>query len=464
MANIEIEKIDCYFEMISNIRFFGSVFIASYCYYYLIKQFMKKVERVWLVGMAYFMPMVILYYIPFIISNFKAYLIGTIAGLLMMYLLERKNIEQKIFLSVTFFSLRWLTVAMADCINRVFYQYMSSLSEISLHWKIQLGIFLLSSILDLVLSFVFMFFSVWLIQKAYLYKKESMTLKEMTILLIPSLSGMIGYEVLQYYNNVYDKDTGKNIYDMYRSYNGLCFLQYVFFFSAILVIIVIFQDIKRRQEEEKQNSILLGQIEEMKSHISKVESLYQDIRGLKHDMGNHLTVLENLYQKKEFIEAEKYTEKLKDRFYGKTIEMNTGNPVTDIILTEKKREAKEKGIVFQCDFHYPENTNINAFDLSVILNNAITNAIENNRKNGQAYISILSYREKNAYMIEVENSFEGEIKVNEDSELPETHKENKKEHGFGLIHIKKVAQKYYGDIMIEQDGERFKLSILLMVE
>ena len=70
-----------------------------------------------------------------------------------------------------------------------------------------------------------------------------MTLKEMTILLIPSLSGMIGYEVLQYHNNVYDKDTGKNIYDMYRSYNGLCFLQYVFFFSAILVIIVIFQEL-----------------------------------------------------------------------------------------------------------------------------------------------------------------------------------------------------------------------------
>ena len=89
MANIEIEKIDCYFEMISNIRFFGSVFIASYCYYYLIKQFMKKVERVWLVGMAYFMPMVILYYIPFIISNFKAYLIGTIAGLLIIYWKEK---------------------------------------------------------------------------------------------------------------------------------------------------------------------------------------------------------------------------------------------------------------------------------------------------------------------------------------------------------------------------------------
>ena len=56
-----------------------------------------------------------------------------------------------------------------------------------------------------------------------------------------------------------------------------------------------------------------------------INTLFEDIRGLKHDMGNHLTVLENLYQKKEFIEAEKYTEKLKDRFYRKTTEMNTGN-------------------------------------------------------------------------------------------------------------------------------------------
>ena len=235
-------------------------------------------------------------------------------------------------------------------------------------------------------------------------------------------------------------------------------------FVAILLSVVTYQKIKSSHKKEREDAVLIEQMDHMKEHIAEVEARYAEIRRLKHDMGNHLTVLENLYQKKEFIEAEKYTEKLKDRFYRKTTEMNTGNPVTDIILTEKKREAKEKGIVFQCDFHYPENTNINAFDLSVILNNAITNAIENNRKNGQAYISILSYREKNAYMIEVENSFEGEIKVNEDSELPETHKKNKKEHGFGLIHIKKVAQKYYGDIMIEQDGERFKLSILLMVE
>ena len=31
---------------------------------------------------------------------------------------------------------------------------------------------------------------------------------------------------------------------------------------------------------------------------------------------------------------------------------------------------------FRCDFHYPTGSDINAFDISVILNNALQNAVE----------------------------------------------------------------------------------------
>ena len=44
-----------------------------------------------------------------------------------------------------------------------------------------------------------------------------------------------------------------------------------------------------------------------------------------------------------------------------------------MILMEKLREAKEKQIRFISDFHYPGDTKLNAFDLSVILNNALDN-------------------------------------------------------------------------------------------
>ena len=69
-------------------------------------------------------------------------------------------------------------------------------------------------------------------------------------------------------------------------------------------------------------------------------------------------------------------------------------------LTQKQKEAKEKGIKFECKFIYPADTNINAFDVSVILNNAIENAFEGAEECENPYVFISAYRKKNAYMLE----------------------------------------------------------------
>lgn len=65
------------------------------------------------VSIVYITIMLVLYMIPPQIDNFSAYLIGVIAAFLAMYIEDRRNIYQKIFLAITFFSIRWLTVAMA---------------------------------------------------------------------------------------------------------------------------------------------------------------------------------------------------------------------------------------------------------------------------------------------------------------------------------------------------------------
>ena len=80
-----------------------------------------------------------------------------------------------------------------------------------------------------------------------------------------------------------------------------------------------------------------------------MEKLYGDIRALKHDMGNHITVLENLMMKNEREECEKYLSELKLAWSESVAEIKTGNPVTDVILMQKQKEAEEKGIDFRCD-------------------------------------------------------------------------------------------------------------------
>ena len=135
-----------------------------------------------------------------------------------------------------------------------------------------------------------------------------------------------------------------------------------------------------------------------------------------------------------------------------------------MILTQKHKEAKEKGVEFECKFVYPSDTSINAFDVSVILNNAIENAFEAVEECDTPYISISAYRRKNAYMLEITNCIQKHVDIDNETGLPETKKKDKSSHGFGLANIRKVAQKYYGDIDISQEENRFTLTVMLMVE
>ena len=144
----------------------------------------------------------------------------------------------------------------------------------------------------------------------------------------------------------------------------------------------------------------------------------------------------------------------------------SGNPVTDVILQEFKEEAEKRGITFHSEFYYPADSDINAFDISIILNNALQNAIENtteDRRN-RKQVSIISYRRNNAYILEIRNSFTGSLQWNTDNRLPATSKPKTDGHGYGLPNIRKVAEKYSGDIDITFEAGTFDLCVMLMLE
>ena len=56
------------------------------------------------------------------------------------------------------------------------------------------------------------------------------------------------------------------------------------------------------------------------------------------------------------------------------------------------------------------------------------------------------------------------MEIDTETGLPQTTKMDKESHGYGLANIRKVAQKYYGDIDISQDENSFTLTVMLMVE
>ena len=423
--------------------------------------YIKKKKGAVAVSIVYITIMLVLYMIPPQIDNFSAYLIGVIAAFLAMYVEDRRNIYQKIFLAITFFSIRWLTVAMAARLDDLVTKALVFRNMDAEKVWLQYGLYVGTRVLDIVLCIAFIAVAIGLINKAYIYKKDEMSVKDMVMLIIPSLVGVTGYGILQYYLMIYERDTGKNLIDTYEFYGALSFLHYLISIVAILVVIVMFQNWKEMQEEQRGQELVLNQISDMKKHIGEVEKLYRDIRAMRHDMGNHIQTLEHLVAHNNMDDATEYLEHLKNEWDEVSPEIKTGSPVIDVILMEKLREAKERQIRFLSDFHYPQNTKLNAFDLSVLMNNALNNCMEN-VSGDDPYISISSFRKNSIFMITIKNSFGGQLNFG-DSDLPETTKSGR-EHGMGLNNIRRVARMYMGDISLEQGNEEVILSIMMQVE
>ena len=105
------------------------------------------------------------------------------------------------------------------------------------------------------------------------------------------------------------------------------------------------------------------------------------------------------------------------------------------------------------------------YDISVILSNALQNALEACGQVSAGAVEVRSYQRGGLYFIEVTNDFAGALQWEQGTEFPVTSKQDKSRHGLGLTNIARCAEKYQGTVDIEIKGKsgrkRFLLAIML---
>lgn len=447
-------------QVVADILMVIEILITGYCIYRFAKPFMNHKKGAFFSGAVYVLIILILYSNLLPVCALLAYGIEILVVLLAMCLSDRRNYGQKVFLVVTFFSLRRFALGIAEILYDHLYSWATQTQYMMEHPNMWFALYVGVSVLYQVFEFSFMAIAIWMILRTYSKKYAIMTKKEMLMLILPSFEMIAGSEIMHYYRSFYIFKTG----GASGTYDLLSFLYYAVSVVPTILFIVLYQKIRSKQEEKLQNELLAAQMDSIRQHITQVESLYQNIRSIRHDMTNHILTLERLYAGNQQKEAQQYSADLKASLTIATEEIKSGNPVTDVILQEQKTEAEKKKILFNSDFHYPSDSAINAFDVSVILNNALQNALENAEPSDTPCISIRSYCRNNAYMIEIKNSFKGNLQWNPETGLPFTSKRETEGHGYGLSNIRKVAEKYSGDIAIDTKENEFCLTIMLMTE
>lgn len=450
-------------------RLYGIVTIIIYGLLYgrFITPFLHNKKAVRPVKIIYICTMSVLYLFPYTMHGFLAYALGALVFFVVIYLYDRRNLEQKIFLFFFLYLVEWTCHGVLVIPRQLLFQGSLILGS-ALEWGewTYFGAFLLTEFCLALCQYFVMRMLLNIMERIYIYKSENMSRKELGLMLAIPISVIIGYFAFVFFSDIYLEDTKWYIQDTHASFYWVVALYQSISYAALVAVVTFYQDMKKNYRKEKENAVLAGQVKSLQKHIGEVEALYQDIRGMRHDMGNHIMILENLCQKERQAEAIDYLEKLKGQFHEAETEIKSGNPVTDILLTESKKEAEQRGISFACGFHYPEGTSVNAFDVSIILNNALNNAVEGASAcimpGVEPFVRVSSYREKNVYMIEVANSLKGQVFLEEESGLPGTTKGDKGEHGYGLNNIRQVARKYFGDIAIEQTEGVFLLHVMLL--
>lgn len=240
-------------------------------------------------------------------------------------------------------------------------------------------------------------------------------------------------------------------------------------FSILLLFNIIILEIYSKISEnfimEKEKAIYTQQINIMAINTEEQKKVMENFHREKHDWINELIALKNEieYENKDVV-LQNIDRIIQNCQFGEAIS-DTGNKCIDALINVKYTTAKEKGIDFILKIFIPEELPINQCDMGIVLGNILDNAIEATEKcNSSAKkIEIIMEIKKEALVLVVKNPLAGSLKRNKDGKLLST-KEDSKRHGYGINSVIKVARKYNGDVIIEEEGGEFVITVTMNLE
>ena len=115
-----MSPVELCWNITSYVSIIAQLGVVGICLGIFVSPYMLGRSKAIKAGTVYGVVMTVLYIMPSQIDNILAYFIGTLAAFAVMCAEDRRNINQKIFLSVNFFSLRWLSASMAGIIYHFF--------------------------------------------------------------------------------------------------------------------------------------------------------------------------------------------------------------------------------------------------------------------------------------------------------------------------------------------------------
>ena len=202
----------------------------------------------------------------------------------------------------------------------------------------------------------------------------------------------------------------------------------------------------------------------IKQQEKQYKELYansRELRKLRHNYKNFLLGVIAEIEKENYDNIKKsFDSELGILNVIPAVEIQTGNATFDSLLNYKVAQASQYGINFEFEFQKMSKVNFSDIDLAVLIGNAIDNAIEATAQveNEQEKIIEFSAKVNNSQLIiSIINPTDKDVDVLNLS----TNKKDVYNHGFGVLTMMQIVQKYQGDVVFNYENKKFETIIYI---
>lgn len=229
------------------------------------------------------------------------------------------------------------------------------------------------------------------------------------------------------------------------------------FAGAIVTLLYIFFQITVDKRTLRYQSDLLER------HCEEVQNMYRQTRGWRHDYHNHIQAMKAQLSMGQLEELESYLNELDADLTTVDTVVKTGNVMVDAILNSKLSLANSRHILVEAKAIVPEklDQSVSEVDLCLIIGNLMDNAMEaclklENQEERfiRVYIDVL----KGQLYIYVMNAV-GERLRRIGGGYVST--KSSGGHGFGLMRIDRVVNRYHGYLERQDEEGVFVTEIML---
>lgn len=213
------------------------------------------------------------------------------------------------------------------------------------------------------------------------------------------------------------------------------------------------EDEHEKQREAQMRYILGKQQQQFEQKLQQFDALDRKY----HDMKNMLLYLED--------QSSRADVQLLEEIRPYETSVATGNEAIDILLNEKLALCQEKKITCVPYLDGTMLDHVEPIDLCILFGNALDNAIESSsqiEKEEDRQIGIKLVEKGGFVALTFRNTYAVRPEIK--SGLPQTTKEDKKNHGYGLENIRYVMDKYQGEMSCRIEDEEFVLTLLFMAD